>query len=67
MVDYMAKYNGHHMEKQNAQQDQALLDLEKPSKMPTEGERVLEAPEQVSGDKADNTPIPCKSNHQLCV
>ena len=46
MVEYiiekmglLAKYNGYHMEKQNAQQDQAILDLDEPSKMPTEGGR----------------------------
>ena len=60
MVEYLnekmgllAKYNGYHMEKQNSWQDQALLDLEEPGKMPIEGERFLEAPEQASGDKVD--------------
>ena len=72
MVDYLnekmgllAKYNGYHMEKLNAQQNQALLNLEEPSKMPTASGWVLEAPEQTSGDKVDKTPIPHKSNHQL--
>ena len=44
MVEYLnekmgllAKYNGYHMEKQNAQQDQAILELEEFVRMPTEG------------------------------
>ena len=64
-MDLLVKYNGYHVEKQNAQQDQAILELEEPIKMPTEGGWVLEAPVQASGDKVYKTPIPCKSNHQL--
>ena len=71
MVEYLnekmgllAKYNGYHMEKQNAQQDQAILELEEPVKL-TERGCILETNEHASGDKVDKTPIPCKSDHQL--
>ena len=49
------------MEKQNAQQDQALLDLEKPNEVPMEGGWVLEAPEQASGDKLIKLPFQAKA------
>ena len=56
----LAKYNGYQMEKQNTQQDQALLDFKETSKMPMEGGQVLKATEQASGDKHDKPPLHAK-------
>ena len=72
MVEYLnekmhllAKCNGYHVERQKAQQDQAILELEEPVEMPTKSRWVLETTEQASEEKVDKTLIPCKSNHQL--
>ena len=68
MVEYLnekmgllTRYNGYHMEKQNAQQDEALLDLEESSKMPPESGCILEAPEQASEDKLIKLPFQAKA------
>ena len=56
----LTKYNGYHMERQNAQQDQAILELEEPVKLTSSG-CVLETTEHDSLDKVDKTPFHAKA------